>query len=136
MGQQPRPPPLPELEWNTVPSDHSYVSKRVANCNWLQSLEGAIDNSHSNFLHAAVVGLGRPGGSLFERAVGPRSAAHEYTQRVSYPRFETLNVEAGVLIANQRPAEPGTSYWRVNAFLMPFYTQFPSRGAGPPFSGH
>jgi hypothetical protein len=53
----------------------------------------------------------------------------------SHPKFETLNVEAGVLVAARRQTDDG-AYWRVNNFIMPFYTQFPPRGENPPSNGH
>ena len=40
-----------------------------------------------------------------------------------------------MLIASRRQA-PDAAYWRVNNFVMPFYTQFPSRGPGAPSNGH
>src|SRR5262249_30170750 len=48
------PPPLPELEWTLVPRGHVFISKRVQDCNWFQALEGGIDSSHINFLHAPI----------------------------------------------------------------------------------
>ena len=33
-------PPLPGLEWNLVPDSHVYLTKRVADSNWVQTLEG------------------------------------------------------------------------------------------------
>jgi phthalate 4,5-dioxygenase oxygenase subunit len=135
MGQRRPAPALPELEWNMLPQTHSYVSKRVADSNWLQALEGAIDTSHSNFLHASLKSPGEGGVSMFgavtpSAGVGVRLAAGD-----SRPHFETLAVEAGVLIASRRQA-PDAAYWRVNNFVMPFYTQFPSRGPGAPSNGH
>ena len=54
MGSQMPAPELPEFEWNTVPESQCYVSKRVQRCNWFQALEGGIDSSHSNFVHAPL----------------------------------------------------------------------------------
>ena len=53
MGPPEKQPPLPEFEWCTVPAEQSYVSKRLQECNWLQSLEGGIDSSHSAWLHGS-----------------------------------------------------------------------------------
>jgi phenylpropionate dioxygenase-like ring-hydroxylating dioxygenase large terminal subunit len=131
MGPAESMPPLPELEWNLLPESQTYVSKRVADCNWLQSLEGAIDTSHSNFLHATL----RKSGSLFAGPIEGAGRGAALSAADSHPHFETLKVEAGVLVAARRSAEGGF-YWRVNNFIMPFYTQFPPRGTNPPSSGH
>ena len=52
LGPEASPPPLPQLEWNLVPADQRYVTKRVQFNNWFQALEGGIDSSHVSFLHS------------------------------------------------------------------------------------
>ncbi len=52
MGPPDAKPPLPELEWATVPPTHRYLSKRLQECNWLQAMEGGIDSSHVSVLHS------------------------------------------------------------------------------------
>ena len=39
-------PDLPDLQWNLVPETHCYRSKRVAQNNDMQAMEGEIDSSH------------------------------------------------------------------------------------------
>ena len=54
MGpEQASPPPLPNLEWNLVPESHCYLTKRIAQNNYFQTIEGEIDSSHSGFLHSS-----------------------------------------------------------------------------------
>ena len=52
MGPREHMPELPQLELGLVPAGHRYVSKKWQDCNWVQSLEGAIDTAHFSFLHA------------------------------------------------------------------------------------
>ena len=47
-------PPLPEMEFALVGADHRFVSKKLQECNWAQSVEGAIDTAHFSFLHMPV----------------------------------------------------------------------------------
>ena len=54
MGPRRPAPPCPSSSGTCCPRHTAYVSKRVADSNWLQALEGAIDTSHSNFLHASL----------------------------------------------------------------------------------
>jgi len=131
LGSANPPPPLPDLEWAVVPDDQRYVSVRVQECNWVQALEGAIDASHSNFLHSSLKSKGAPA-ALF----GDMNRGAEYRDRDPHPHFETLAHPHGVLVAARRDAEPDTYYWRINQFLMPFYTIFPPTGGDPPCSGH
>jgi phthalate 4,5-dioxygenase len=131
MGSVKPLPALPDLEWALVPDDQRYLSLRVQECNWVQSLEGAIDASHSNFLHSALKKKDAPP-ALF----GEMTQGAVYRDRDPHPHFETLTHAHGVLVAARRDAEPDTYYWRINQFLMPFYTVFPPTGGDPPCSGH
>ena len=54
MGPPELQPQLPALEWTLVPDENRNVSKRMQACNWLQNLEGEVDSSHANFLHAQL----------------------------------------------------------------------------------
>ena len=126
MGSQTPAPELPEFEWNMVPEAHCYVSKRVQRSNWFQALEGGIDSSHSNFIHAPLNPDPNPDGRAIFRVTS--KSLH----------FETRDTEYGVIVANRRPADEGNVYWRMNHYVMPFYTMFPPTGGRPdtPISGH
>jgi phenylpropionate dioxygenase-like ring-hydroxylating dioxygenase large terminal subunit len=126
MGSQTPAPELPELEWNLVPESHCYVSKRVQRCNWFQALEGGIDSSHSNFVHAPL--NQQPG-------TGEGPTIFRTTSKSLH--FETRDMDYGVIVANRRPADGTNVYWRMNHYVMPFYTMFPPGGRpGAPISGH
>ena len=47
-------PELPDLEMALLPASHRYVSKKWQDCNWVQSVEGALDTAHFSFLHAVL----------------------------------------------------------------------------------
>jgi phthalate 4,5-dioxygenase oxygenase subunit len=125
MGHQFPAPPLPDFEWNTVPETHCYVSKRGQRCNWFQALEGGIDSTHSNFVH-----------SLLNPQPNPSDSRLGYRMATKSLHFETRATEYGVIVANRRPADEGNVYWRMNHFVMPFYTMFPPGRPGIPISGH
>src|SRR3546814_11018429 len=44
-------PEVPRLEFGELPETHRYVTKKRQECNWAQAIEGALDTSHSPFLH-------------------------------------------------------------------------------------
>jgi phthalate 4,5-dioxygenase oxygenase subunit len=138
MGRNATPPPLPALEWNMVPESQVYLTKRVAQNNYMQSLEGEIDSSHSGFLHSLIE----------EQANYDRMSAHKrpdrsldsmgmyYKMKDRHPHFECLHTDYGVLIGARRKAEEDSWYWRMTQFLMPFFTIIPPYGSDPTFSGH
>ena len=122
MGPPEKQPPLPEFEWCTVPAEQSYVSKRLQECNWLQSLEGGIDSSHSAWLH----------GSEFKHDplyVGAKG--NDYTLGDVQPHFEVVESPGGLLIGARSNAEAGKYYWRITQWIMPYMTMIPPRGDHP-----
>lgn len=123
-------PPLPELEWNLVPQDHCYMTKRVAQNNYFQTLEGEIDSSHSGFLHKSFEDPHR----LTDVRLSEQGMV--YKMRDRHPRFEVVETDYGVLIGARRNAETDSYYWRITQFLLPFHTIIPPYGEDPLFSGH
>ncbi len=105
-------PALPEFEWMLVPDGQRCVSKRLQECNYLQALEGGVDLSHISFLH---------------RSLGARGdrRGQELTQRDPRPKFEVVDADYGQAIAARREADDGQYYWRINQWILPWYTMFP-----------
>lgn len=122
LGPQAPPPPLPSLEWNLVPQQQSVCTLRVQDCNWLQALEGEIDSAHAAILHGRV----DAGGVI-----------NQWKQAADLrPTFECESTETGVSIASRRVLASGEVYWRVNQFMLPFYTLVPPFPQYPELSGH
>lgn len=124
MGPEPEEsrPPLPHLEWNMVPEENVVVSFRVQECNWLQALEGEIDSAHAPILHGRI----DEGGSINQWVA----------KRDLRPTFECMRQEFGMSIASRRVLDDDTLYWRVNQFIMPFYSLVPPQSNYPELSGH
>lgn len=116
------PPPLPDLEWNLVPEENLVVSFRVQECNWLQALEGEIDSAHAPILHSRIDNRG---------SINDWIAAGDLK-----PRFKIERQPFGLSIAARRQAGAGEAYWRVNQFLLPFWTLVPPQSKFPELSGH
>ncbi|HLQ31810.1 MAG TPA: Rieske 2Fe-2S domain-containing protein [Chloroflexota bacterium] len=121
LGPFSPPPPLPHLEWIDLPPDHYLIAKRVQYCNWVQALEGDIDQSHVSFAHRRL-----DGGSTGGRREVDRIRAAD-----THPRFEVLDTDYGVVIGAGREADAASSYWRVTQFLMPFWTMTGPYGENP-----
>ena len=119
MGPPEFQPPLPEWEFATVPATHSFTSKRLQECNWLQSLEGGIDSSHVSFLHRGNLNTD----PLFKGARG-----NQYNLGDSRPVFEVVESPGGLYIGARRNAENGHYYWRITQWVMPAFTMIAPRG--------
>jgi phthalate 4,5-dioxygenase len=126
MGPPTSQPPLPEYEFATVPASHSFVSKRLQECNWLQAMEGGIDSSHVSFLHR---------GDLKTDPLFKGTRSNRYNLTDMRPVFEVVESAGGLYIGARRNAENGHYYWRITQWVMPSYTMIPPRG-GHPVHGH
>jgi phthalate 4,5-dioxygenase oxygenase subunit len=115
-------PPLPNVEWNLVPKENVVISVRVQECNWLQALEGEIDSAHAPVLHGRIDKKGLSSSWLATKDLSPT--------------FECLRQSFGLSIAAKRTLDEGTEYFRVNQFLLPFYTLVPPQAQYPELSGH
>ena len=126
MGPLPELPPLPDLEWLSLPEDHVVASKRVQYTNWVQAMEGDIDQSHVSFLHSRLHlddNGSAPG--------GPRLVVDQIRKADTHPHFQVLDTDYGVLIGAGRDAPDGMKYWRITQHLMPFHTMTGPYGEDP-----
>lgn len=126
MGPEAAPPPLPEIEWSTVPPEQAHITKRVQECNWAQALEGVLDSSHGSFLHAVF------DTSVYLNSMHARGWTYLLGDR--HPRFEVEDTDCGVLMAARRDAEADTYYWRITQFMMPAHAVIPPYGPNPVFN--
>lgn len=104
-------PALPNLEFNMVPDENVVITFRVQECNWLQALEGEIDSAHAPILHGRI----DEGGSINQWVA----------KRDLRPVFECVRQDFGMSIASRRVMDEDSYYWRVNQFVMPFYSLVP-----------
>jgi phenylpropionate dioxygenase-like ring-hydroxylating dioxygenase large terminal subunit len=128
MGTLAQPPELselselPELEFTLLPEAQVMVQNRLQYCNWVQALEGDIDQSHVGFLHSRVSS---------HEALTPEEAAsygslEQYYKRVDRsPRYSLVDTDYGVMGCATRGVGGDAAYYRVSHFLMPFWTITP-----------
>jgi phthalate 4,5-dioxygenase oxygenase subunit len=124
MGPPGSEPELPKFEWARVPEGHRYVSKRLQETNYLQAIEGGIDSSHSNFLHATVEAF-QVTESYREKVKESSDLRAKYHLLDKAPRFTVKKTDYGLVIAVCRNAEENNYYWRLTQFLLPSYTIIP-----------
>jgi len=116
LGPRSAPPPMPDLEVLDEPGIEANSIAVQRDCNWVQALEGDIDTSHAGFLHW---------GSLDADDM-PDASWARYALADRHPRYEVVDSPGGTLYAAYRPAREDTYYWRIAAFLMPFYVMTPT----------
>jgi nitrite reductase/ring-hydroxylating ferredoxin subunit len=132
MGTLTDPPPPPQFEFLGLPPGHRYISKQYLESNWVQSLEGDFDPTHSSFLHGSVGGGKREGvqDGTPEHALGDAEREARIRTVEMHALVMVIETEYGLLIGARRDAGQDW-YWRLNQFVMPFYAYTPSRVANP-----
>ncbi len=109
MGPRAQAPTLPAFEVNTLPPDHVYPPlMMLEECNWVQALEGDIDSSHIDYVHAKL----RPDSKQ-------RGTFHQDKR----PRLELLPTDYGACYSARRRWDVDGLYWhRITQFILPFFS--------------
>ena len=132
LGPKEKTPELPQLEHGLLPTTHRFVSKRLQQCNWAHSMEGALDTAHFSFLHMPAPSVGE--------YVNPDTAADEKRLRWlrddPMPRFTVAEHDVGFVVGGARRADDGQAYWRVTQFMLPTHSVAPSAMPGEFFQGY
>lgn len=135
MGPDPWDRPLPEvpnLEFGALPASHRYVTKKLQECNWAQSIEGALDTSHFSFLHMPATGM--------PSNANPDAPADEKRLRWirddPLPQFSILEHEVGFVVGGARKADGDSRYWRSAQFALPAHSTTPSTLPGETHFGY
>lgn len=128
MGPEEHQPPLPQLEWATLPAEHRFISKRWQETNWVQAMEGGIDSSHVSFTHRY---------GIEDDPMHAGTAGLTYLKADGHPRFEVAESDGGLYIGARRNTESADEYyWRITQWLLPWYTIIPPFGTHNPLGAH
>jgi phthalate 4,5-dioxygenase oxygenase subunit len=130
MGPGKSTPPFPDIEVLLLAEKDTSIKPRVTmmDVNWFQAIENNVDTAHQGILHYGSIPLDTAMDiEKAASAVGNRNWAQDLKWIVANraPEFFIRDLEAGVTYAAKRPGDPGTSYWRTQHMLFPFYTMSP-----------
>ena len=122
MGRNNELPALPDLEFLRVSDEDRQYRLFFQECNYLQVLEGGIDPTHVMWLHSPydladeeLTATQQP----YQHRVAQRSGARTPLD------VAIADTPGGFTYGAKRPAGEGKSLWRINQFIMPFYTMPP-----------
>jgi phthalate 4,5-dioxygenase oxygenase subunit len=122
LGPAKQQPALPDLEFLRVADSDRNYRLFYQECNYLQVLEGGIDPTHVMWLHSPydlsdeeLTAKQQPAQHLIANRSGARTPLD----------VEIADTGGGFTYGAKRPAGDGKSLWRVNQFIMPFYTMPP-----------
>jgi phenylpropionate dioxygenase-like ring-hydroxylating dioxygenase large terminal subunit len=110
------PPMLPPLESNMGSKEEMEVIFALRNCNYLQAMEGDLDNSHFEFLHMGHVKKEDiPPGHWLENTIG-----------LGAPTINADFASWGTMCGAARDLGNGQTYYRFVHFVFPFFTLDPA----------
>lgn len=127
-----RPAKVPQLEVGLVAPGQRFVTKRLVECNWTHSMEGALDTAHFSFLHMPAPAQLRDDNP----SVAADTARLRWLRNDPMPRFKLIDHEVGFLIGGARTADPGDHYWRLTQFMLPTHSITPSAMPGETLYGY
>ncbi len=117
MGDAATPPGLPGFEFLEVPGEQVYASRWHQECNYAQAMEGELDSAHVGFLHRLVS----------ETSADNQALTGKYFKEDTAPAWKILPTPTGFMACNGRRVDGDKRYWRLNQFLLPFFTMIPPR---------
>lgn len=125
-------PEVPQLEFGRLPETHRYVTKKLQECNWAQSVEGALDTSHFSFLHMPA-----PSVPSNENPDAPADEKRlRWIREDPMPQFSLLEHDVGFVVGGARRADGQTRYWRTAQFALPSHSTTPSTLPGETHFGY
>jgi phenylpropionate dioxygenase-like ring-hydroxylating dioxygenase large terminal subunit len=125
-------PELPQLEHALLPGSHRYVTKRLQQCNWAQSMDGALDTAHFSFLHMPAPSV---------KSNDPANIAADenrirWLRADPMPQFTIVEHDVGFVLGGSRRAEGRELYWRITQFMLPSHSITPSAMPGEIYYGY
>ena len=131
MGPVASAPAMPQLEVGLVPASHRLVSKKLQQCNWAQSIEGALDTAHFSFLHMPapkVAETMHPDANADQKRL-------KWMRDDPLPRFSFVDHAAGFAAGAARDADGDDLYWRISQYLVPNHSLAPNALPGENYQG-
>ena len=112
MGPNAREAALPELDWMQPPDDHRWCSRWLQDCNYAQAVEGEVDEFHVSFLHM----------NLTPASSDALALGGAYLRQDRAPHYVVHETDYGLACGSRRTVEGGRTLWRINLFMLPFFT--------------
>ena len=109
-------PRFPRMPFVGAHEANRWMTVSLAQCNWLQGVEGTLDSVHVGTLHQAWIGrhAKKTQGKIGMTIDAP-------------PRYEVESAPYGLRAAALRQRADGSTYVRVTEYFMPFVSMVPAQ---------
>jgi len=115
LGPREKQPPFPNFWWASLPASNRSVGKINYACNYVQSIEGAIEHIHGDVLHSGFELMHWTDEQMAE--LDPRY----YSFRPAARHYEVQDTAYGIRFAGLRPADDDQTSVNVTPFAVPFH---------------
>ncbi len=132
LGPAQEEPEIPQLEHGLLPPSHRYVTKRLQQCNWAHSMEGALDTAHFSFLHMPAPKYS----SNKNDSVAADENRMRWLRQDPLPKFTVHDHDVGFVVGGARKADGEELYWRITQFMLPTHSITPSAMPGEVYYGY
>src|SRR5262249_37899237 len=88
--------------------------KRLQQCNWAHSVEGALDTAHFSFLHMPAPSVE----TYVNPATAPDASRLRWLRDDPMPQFTIIEHDVGFALGGPRPPGPGDSYGLAPEFMV------------------
>ena len=122
MGSSDELPALPEFEFTMVPEDQRQFRLFHHECNYLQALEGGIDPTHVMWLHSPY---DLSDSEISKENQPPQQQVANKSGKKTPESVEIVDTAGGFMYGAKRSIGDGESLWRINQFILPFFTMPP-----------
>ncbi len=115
MGPREVPPPFPEFEINTLPSENvAEPMIMMEEANWVQNMEGDLDSNHLDWVHSKISADAPP---------PPVGMPGFWSEDKIAPRLDVVPTDYGAFYSAQRTLPDNRGEWhRINQFIFPFHS--------------
>jgi phthalate 4,5-dioxygenase oxygenase subunit len=120
-------PPLPQLDFMTVPPEHIHMGKDIVESNFLQAVEGDHDSSHASSLHSSLDdGFSDPWANVERR---PSHARAHMVDKA--PIIHVLETPYGFITGAKRTLSDTHNFWRIVPYMMPYFSLIAAEPGAP-----
>ena len=116
MGPKQKIPPPSNFHWTQVPEARRQVAKVWQECNWLQSMEGAFDQTHPAFLHRKLSPHSSRPGITMSNNVFLRTPT-----LLNLPKLFVERTDFGFYLISNRSWGEDQTHITIDCFAMPFH---------------
>ena len=120
MGPPDSMTPFRDFGTESLPAEHVQARKQLAECNWIQSMEGNLDTTHISWLHQFDAVADIPDDGSDKPGYPSNAMSWAFWRHDGAPRLEVEDTWYGYRYAGLRTTPAGNVHVRITDFVAPY----------------